>query len=87
MYILMPYVCPLGITPSIGVLPPHFFPNLLKKYGIYQWTFHEVALLVPFFWVELEFRVLVFMEEEIGEPEEKTPGAKTRSINKNSTHM
>ena len=27
------------------------------------------------------------MEEEIGEPEEKTPGAKTRSINKNSTHM
>lgn len=61
----------LGITPSIGVLPPHFFPNLLKKYGIYQWTFHEVALLVPFFWVELEFRVLVFMEEENGEPEEK----------------
>lgn len=83
----MPYVCPLGITPSIGVLPPHFFPNLLKKYGIYQWTFHEVALLVPFFWVELEFRVLVFMEEENGEPEEKTPGAKMRSINKNSTHM
>ena len=71
MYILMPYVCPLGITSSIGVLPPHFFPNLLKKYGIYQWTFHEVALLVPFFWVELEFRVLVFMEEENGEPEEK----------------
>ena len=31
MYILMPYVCPLGITPSIGVLPPHFFSNLLKK--------------------------------------------------------
>ena len=48
-----------------------FSPNLLKKYGIYQWKFHEVALLVPFYWVELEFRVLVFMEEENGEPEEK----------------
>ena len=31
MYILMPYVCPLGITPSIGLLPPHFFPQSAKK--------------------------------------------------------
>lgn len=31
-----------------------------------KWLF-----LSPFFWVELEFRVLVLMEEENGEPEEK----------------
>ena len=71
MYILMPYVCPWVSLPALVCCHLIFSPNLLKKYGIYQWTFHEVALLVPFFWVELEFRVLVFMEEENGEPEEK----------------
>ena len=71
MYILMPYVCPWVSLPALVCCHLIFFPNLLKKYGIYQWTFHEEALLVPFFWVELEFRVLVFMEEENGEPEEK----------------
>ena len=32
--------------------------------GIHQWTFHEVALLVHCFQVELEFEMLVLYREE-----------------------
>ena len=44
----------------------------MKIMGIKQWIFHEVALLVHYFQVELDFGMLVF--ETGGKPED--PGKK-----------
>ena len=52
--------------------------------GIKQWIFHEVALLVHYFQVELEFGMLVFVTG--GKPElrtrKKTLGARMRTNHK-----
>ena len=51
----------------------------MKIMGIKQWIFHEVALLVHYFQVELDFGMLVFVKG--GKPED--PGKNPRSKDEN----
>ena len=51
----------------------------MKIMGIKQWIFHEVALLVHYFQVELDFGMLVFVTG--GKPED--PGKNPRSKDEN----
>ena len=59
----------------------------MKIMGIKQWIFHEVALLVHYFQVELDFGMLVFVTG--GKPEDpgKTLGARMRTNNKLKSHV
>ena len=51
--------------------------------GIKQWIFHEVALLLHYFQVELDFGMLVFVTGGGNRrTREKTLGARMRSNNK-----
>ena len=57
----------------------------MKILGIKQWIFHEVALLVHYFQVELDFGMLVFVTGGGGKPED--PGKNPRSKDENQQQL